>query len=211
MNDSVSDTQQPKKKYTKKKYPKNKWYKVKDLCRLFNTYPTTVQRWEQQGKVKAIRTPSGHRLFDPESIDLLLGKFSNSEEKVPRKVIYCRVSSKKQEDDLQRQITFMQSKYPSHELVKDVGSGINWKRKGLQTILEQSMSGDLKELVVAHKDRLCRIGFELIEWILKKNGTEVIILEENSHKSNEQELAEDLLSIITVFNCRNMGRRRCKE
>jgi predicted site-specific integrase-resolvase len=93
-------------------------------------------------------------------------------------------------------------------LVQDIGSGINFKRKGLQTILELALKGDLEQLVVSYKDRLARFGFELIEWIINKQGGEVVILDGSTDQSTEQELAEDLLSIVTVFNARNMGKRR---
>jgi predicted site-specific integrase-resolvase len=83
-----------------------------------------------------------------------------------------------------------------------------FKRKGLQTILELSMSGNLGEVVVSHKDRLSRFAFELIEWIIKRNRGTLVVLDRSEHQSGQQELAEDLLSIVTVFNCRNMGRRR---
>ena len=75
--------------------------------------------------------------------------------KKKKKIAYCRVSSKKQADDLERQKNFFTTKFPDYELVTDIGSGINWKRKGLKTILESAMSGDISELVVAHRDRLC--------------------------------------------------------
>lgn len=190
------------------KTKKRKWYKVNDLCRLFDTYPSTVHRWEQQGKIQSIRSPSGYRLFKPEDVHAILDGIHHSKEKQKAKIIYCRVSSKHQLDDLQRQIDFLKSKFPDHELVQDVASGINWKRKGLRSILERAMSGNVQEVVVAHKDRLCRFGFELIEWILNKCDSKIIVLEDSNIQSGEQELAQDLLSVITIFNCRNMGRRR---
>jgi putative resolvase len=118
------------------------------------------------------------------------------------------VSSKKQLDDLERQINSMVNQFPDHELIKDCGSGINFKRKGLQTLLEQTMSGDVEEIVVAHKDRLCRFGFELIESICNFYGTKLIVLDHEEHRSTEQELSEDILSIVTVFACKQMGRRK---
>ena len=102
---------------------------------------------------------------------------------------------------------------PERQLVKDVGSGINFKRPGLQTILESAIEGTLGEVVVAYKDRLCRFGFELIEFIINKSGgTLTILSQENEEpKSSNEELADDLLSIITVFNARQIGKRRYQK
>ena len=96
-------------------------------------------------------------------------------------------------------------------MVSDIGSGINWKRKGLQTILERSMRGDIKEVVVAHRDRLCRFGYELIEFILDKSGVKLVVHNEENAKSESQELAEDIMSIVHVYSCRQMGKRRYQK
>ena len=93
-------------------------------------------------------------------------------------------------------------------MVFDIGSGINWKRDGLQTILEQSMRGNVKEVVVAHRDRLSRFGFELIEFVLNKSGVKLMVHNNENAKSESEELADDIMSIINVYSCRQMGKRR---
>jgi predicted site-specific integrase-resolvase len=123
---------------------------------------------------------------------------------------YCRVSSPKQRDDLERQIGFMQSRYPSAEVVKDIVRYLNYKRKGLRSILGRAMRGDKLELVVAHKDRLARFGFELIEWVIQQNGGRIVVLNQ-TNLSPEQELTNDLLSILHVFSCRMHGLRNYKS
>jgi predicted site-specific integrase-resolvase len=125
-----------------------------------------------------------------------------------KKVVYARVSSHKQRDDLERQTDLLKQRYPDHLVIQDIGSGINFKRKGLQTILDQCLQREIEEVVVAHKDRLCRFGFDVIKYVVEGTGGRIIVLDEEEHKSKEQELAEDLLSIIHVFNCRQMGKRR---
>ena len=131
-------------------------------------------------------------------------------------ICYCRVSSSHQREDLKRQIEFLSREYPTYEIVSDVGSGLNWSRKGLRTILERALKGDVKTIVVTYKDRLCRFGFELIEFILEKSNTKLLV--HNSLKSNQStqaeksqtetnELSEDLLSVITTFVARNNGKR----
>jgi predicted site-specific integrase-resolvase len=212
MNDSQKEAEKNDKKRRTSKPTDNPWFKTKDLCRLFGVYESTIKSWEQTGestiksweqtgKIKAIRTPSGVRLFDKQSI---LAYFDQVQEAqtLKKNVIYCRVSSQHQKDDLQRQIDHLRSLYPDHQLVQDIGSGVNFKRKGLQTILELALKGDLGQLVVSYKDRLARFGFELIEWIINKQGGQVLVLDSPPDQSTEQELAQDLLSIITVFNAR---------
>ena len=80
-------------------------------------------------------------------------------------VCYCRVSSAKQRDDLARQVAFMRERYPNAEIVSDIGGGLNFRRKGLVTLLERLQRGDKLRIVVAHRDRLARFGFELIQWL----------------------------------------------
>jgi len=120
------------------------------------------------------------------------------------------VSSYKQKDDLDRQIEFMSIRFPEAEVVKDIGSDINFKRKGLKTILESAINGDKLKLVVAHKDRLCRFGFELIEWIIKRNHGEILVLSK-SELSPQTELTQDLLTILRVFSCKMHGLRSYKD
>ena len=108
-----------------------------------------------------------------------------------------------------RQKDYLKSKYPNHEIISDIGSGINQKRKGLLSILEQSDKGIVEEVVVAHKDRLARFAFELIQLLLEKNGCKLVVL--NEPVSEEEKLTDDILSIIHIFSCRRMGKRKYKK
>ena len=101
-------------------------------------------------------------------------------------------------DELERQKRFFQLKYPSYELVADIGSGLNWKRKGLQTLLERAMCRDIEEIVVAHKDRLCRFAYELVK---------LVVLNKSDQESSSQELVEDIMSIIHVYSCTEIGKK----
>lgn len=184
----------------------DKFITGKELKKKLLVSDTTLHRWVKQDKIRAIRTPSGVRRYYLSDIQNILNRGVNLEEK--QKIVYCRVSSSKQMDDLERQKDFFRQEYPNHILVADVGSGINWKRKGLKTILEQAMQRDISEVVVAHRDRLCRFAFELLEWILSKNGVKLVVLDQTENQSSETELADDILSIIHVFSCKQMGRRR---
>ena len=122
-------------------------------------------------------------------------------------VCYCRVSGKKQSADLDRQVAFMRERYPDAEIVSDIGSGLNFRRKDLLAILERLHQGDKLRVVVAYRDRLARFGTELIETLLERNGGELVVL---NHRdlSPEEELTTHLLAILTIFSARVNGLRR---
>lgn len=185
---------------------------IREARKLLGVSTQTLHNWDKAGKIRTTRLPSGTRLYHKSDVYEILGvDVKNLELPSRQKIVYARVSSKKQEDDLKRQTDLLRQKYPNHQLVTDVGSGINWKRKGLQTILELAVSGELEEIVVAHRDRLCRFAFELIEFILSQTKTKIIVLDSDDGKSSEQELADDVLSIIHVYSCRKLGKRRYRN
>jgi putative resolvase len=184
----------------------DEYVSTKEARKILGVTTQTLINWSKTGKIGIVKSPSDTRLYSKQDIYNIVG--SNKVIKEKLKICYCRVSSRKQMDDLERQQDFFRSKYPNHHLVTDIGSGINWKRKGLQTVLEQSMSGTVSEVVVAHRDRLCRFAFELIEFILTKNNVKLIVLDDDTSKSKDSELSDDILSIIHIYSCRNMGRRR---
>ncbi|NEN95064.1 MAG: IS607 family transposase [Moorea sp. SIO3I7] len=163
----------------------------------------TLRKYADNGTIKCERTPSGYRLFDTESL-LSLGK---RESRQPATICYCRVSSSKQKDDLVRQVAYLHSLFPEAEIIKDIGSGLNYKRKGLRAILERIVRGDQLTIVVACRDRLTRFGFEIIEYLVGLNGGKILVLD-NPESCPESELTADLLSIIHVFSCRVHGLRK---
>lgn len=163
----------------------------------------TLRKYADNGTIKASRIGNGQRLFDTSSFRQ---GWEEGEKEEPL-VCYCRVSSGKQRDDLARQVAFMRERFPRAKIIKDIGSGLNFKRKGLDSILRRLMQGDKFTLIVAHRDRLCRFGFDLIESMFDKNGGEIMVLDRHE-LSPQRELVEDLLSIIHVFSCRLHGLRR---
>ncbi len=179
---------------------------TKEVRKLLGVTTQTLNNWDSSGKIRTIISPSGFRMYSREDIYSIMGIVKVTPPR--RKIVYCRVSSSKQLDDLQRQKEHMQSLYPDHQLVTDCGSGINWKRKGLQTILESVMRGEIEEVVVAHRDRLCRFAFDLIKFIMETNKTELIVLDNENGECGDKELADDVLSIIKIYTCRKNGRRR---
>lgn len=177
-------------------------------------HPATLRSWAIQGKIKFIQTEGGKRFYSLIDIESIFTPKKGTEtiKQEKKKFCYARVSSDHQRGDLERQINDLKFQFPNHEIISDVASGLNWKRKGLLALLEQVHEGLVGEVVVAHKDRLARFGVDLLEWIFKKAGTQLVVLdhqnsEEDQSRSSEQELAEDLLSVVTVFVAKNNGRR----
>ena len=165
---------------------------------------STLRRWADQGKIPVVRfNISGKRLYEREALEATIG---GNEQKFKEKIAYARVSSSHQREDLERQIQDLRTNFPEHRIVSDIGSGINFKRKGMQTILELAMSGKLDEVVVMHRDRLARFGVELFESIFAKTGTKFVVFDKNQTDA-PSELAEDLLAITTVFVARHNGAR----
>ena len=179
----------------------------KNTRKLLQVSSCTLRNWDKEGKIGTIRTPSGARMFNQQDIFNLIRK-TKTTEIVKRKVCYARVSTRAQMDDLERQVIFFRQNYPSYEVVTDICSGINWKRKGLSSLLEQSIQGTLGEIVVAHKDRLSRIAFDLLEHVFNLHGTSILVLDRTNEQSTEQELAQDIMSIVHVYSCKQMGKRR---
>jgi predicted site-specific integrase-resolvase len=144
-----------------------------------------------------------------ESITSKTSKGSSTLKKTSKKEkLSARVSSSHQKEDLQRQIEFLEDKFPGAEIIKDVGSGLNWKRSGFNSLLERVNQGNVKTVVVTYRDRLCRFGIELVEWIFKKADVKLLVLDRiDNEKNSSLELAEDLLAITTVFVARNNGIR----
>jgi predicted site-specific integrase-resolvase len=179
-------------------------------------HPQTLRKLGDQQKIKCYRTITGQRKFNRMCLDKMCnGIYYNDkiEKDTTKNFIYCRVSSRKQMDDLSRQIEFVKSKHPrytSYESISDVASGINFKRKGLSIILDACLQKNVGEIVVAHRDRLCRFGFDLLKLIVEKQGGKITVINDDIHKSTEQELSEDLLSIIHIYSCRQMGKRSYK-
>jgi predicted site-specific integrase-resolvase len=130
-------------------------------------HPHTLRKYADEGKIESIKNEAGQRLYNVESYQRGATRATV--------VCYCRVSSTKQRDDLARQVEFMRERYADAEIIQDIGSGLNFKRKGLQALLVRLMRGDKLTVVVACKDRLCRFRFELFQFMAEQNGGRVVV------------------------------------
>ncbi len=175
---------------------------------------STMRRWETEDKlIPNHRTCGNHRRYELSKIMNLL----HSDKALPPKksICYARVSGHDQRNDLIRQEKRLE-KYCieqniEYELISDLGSGMNYKKKGLKKMILLLISGQLKNLILTHKDRLLRFGSELIFSICKIFGTEVIIINEEQNQSFEQELVSSVIEIITVFSAKLYGSRSHKN
>ena len=190
-----------------------KYYSIGEFSRLIGKTPQTLRDWHRKGNfVPSHITDGGTRYYSQEQLNHFLG--IKGEKTKSKKIIgYCRVSSNKQKDDLERQIenvkTYMIAKGYSFDVITDIGSGINYNKKGLNQLIDLITNSEVEKIVVLYKDRLLRFGFEIIENLCTKYGTEIEIID-NTEKTEEQELVEDLIQIVTVFSCRLQGKRANK-
>jgi len=182
-----------------------KYYSSKDACYILGVCRKTLQNWAKAGKIDYILTKGGWRKYN---IDSYLDK-NDINKKV--KVCYCRVSTYEQKNDLETQANYLKNKYPTHEIIKDIGSGINFKRKGLLKIIDLAIKNKLEELIITYKDRLCRIGYEMLEYIMVTYSKTNIVIENKDEITYEQKVTEDLIEIITVYSSKLYGHRSYKK
>ena len=187
-----------------------KYYSIGEFAEIINVSEQTLRLWDKNGKlIPHHKSDYGKRFYSQEQLNDYLGIKASKKE--PRKIIgYCRVSSAKQKDDLERQIenvkTYMYARGYQFELITDIGSGINYNKKGLLRLMEMVHTNQVEKIVILYKDRLLRFGFELFENLCKLNVVTIEIID-NTEKTDEQELVEDMIQIVTVFSCRLQGKR----
>jgi predicted site-specific integrase-resolvase len=173
----------------------------------------TLRRWEEQGKIEVERTAGGHRRYD---LAKLQGVIPRKPQPGGRKTIgYARVSSHDQKDDLVRQIALIESFCAangwSYEIVEDLGSGLNYRQRGLRQMVKRICLGEVGRLVLTHKDRLLRFGAELVFMLCEQFGTEGVIINASEETTFEEDLVSDVLEIIMVFSARLYGSRSHKN
>jgi putative resolvase len=191
----------------------SKFLSIQDAAKYLGVSPQTLRRWENEKKiVPSHRTQGGQRRYDIMQLRPCERDPITSDRLT---VAYARVSSHDQKEDLQRQIQmlemFCSSKGWTFSTLKDLGSGMNYNKRGLKQLLEQIMNGEIGRLVLTHKDRLLRFGAELIFSLCAVKNVEVVIINQGDEPSFEEELAKDVLEIITVFSARLYGSRSQKN
>jgi putative resolvase len=197
---------------------KSKYIGGKQACEILGVHIQTLYNWEKKGLLEIIRSPGGKRFYNVDkylqenNINATKNNLNETKE-TKEKICYVRVSTLGQKDDLKRQKEYMKNKYKNHTIIEDIGSGINFNRRGLRKIIDLAIAGKLSELVVAHRDRLTRFGFDLIEDLIKKYSDGKIILDDDKENKKEpkEELVEDVLQILNVYTAKMNGLRKYKK
>src|SRR5579862_9379157 len=185
---------------------------ISEAADILGVSVTTLRRWEREGKLTSERTHAGHRRYDLSKIKPGL---LHAEDLSIKTIAYARVSSHDQKADLERQKQVLELYCArqgwTYEVIADLGSGMNYHKKGLKRLLNDILSDKIGRLVIAHKDRLLRFGAELIFAICAAKNVEVVILNQGEDTTFEEDLAKDVLEIITVFSARLYGSRSHKN
>ena len=173
----------------------------------------TLRNWDKSGKLKpAYVSDSGYRYYSSEQLSKATGLFYiDNKSKVV--IGYCRVSTRKQSENLERQIDCVKQYYIARgyqfRIISNIGSGINYNKPGLLKLIEKINKKEVDLIVVLYKDRLLRFGFELVKYFAELNNVKIEVLDKID-KNQDQELLEDLVQIITVFSCKIQGKRKSK-
>lgn len=191
-----------------------KLYKIGEFAEMTGFSTHSLRNWDKNGKLKPAEIINGQRYYSEEQYHQLIGTSVIQKEK---KIIgYARVSSNQQKNDLERQIenikTYMYAKGYQFEMITDIGSGINYNKKGLKTLIQKIESNEVEKIVILYKDRLLRFGYELLEYICELHNVKIEIID-TTENTEQEELVEDLVQLITAFSDKMQGKRakRTKE
>ena len=190
----------------------SKYISISEAAKLLGVSPQTLRRWETSGRLWPVeRTKGGQRRYDATTLRPQWKRQADTRLTIG----YARVSSRDQKEDLVRQQEMLELFCTANgwefSILTDIGSGMNYRKKGLCTLLDKMLADEVSRLVLTHKDRLLRFGAELIFALCEKKGVEVVIINATEAPSFEEELAQDVLEIITVFSARLYGSRSHKN
>lgn len=182
--------------------------------RLYGIHQNTLLKWERHGLIRPLRTPGGRRRYRREDVEALLG-LEEARRLAPQVVLYARVSTRKQEAYLQNQIARLEAwakeRGLRYEVVAEVASGVNERRRGLAKVLNRVKRGEVEAVVVEYEDRLARFGLEYLKAYLEAFGARLVVLNgevDQEHPEDlQRELAEDLVAIVSSFAARVYGKR----
>ena len=173
----------------------------------------TLRRWDCSGKLRSVfRTFGNHRRYN---LDDILKLFNKDFFNIKKVIGYSRVSSFDQKKDLDTQTkvitNFIKDRYDNFEIIEDLGSGLNYRKRGLRRLIKMICNQEISVLVLTHKDRLLRFGSDIIIQLCENFNIKVIILNQDTEESFEKSLCNDIISIITVFSAKLYGKRSHKN
>ena len=187
---------------------------VREVADLFGVCTTTIRRWDKSGKLNsALRTMGNHRRYVMEEI---LNIINGTKEEEKLTVCYSRVSTPGQKEGLDRQAEVIKNyaidnNYTNIKEIKDIGSGINYNKKGLLELVKLLLTNKVYTLIIQHKDRLLRFGTDIIFYICKLKGINIKVIGEKLNKTKDEDFVEDIISIITVYSAKISGSRSHKN
>lgn len=191
------------------------YYTISKAAEYLNTGISTLRQWERMGKIKPLRTTGGHRRYTKEMLDSVLSGNLQTHYNKLLIVGYCRVSTYDQKKDLQRQKdvvqTYCEKQGQPFRIITDIGSGLNYKRKGFNELIHLICNQQCDQVVINYQDRLVRFGFDLLQTICKEHNVDIIVLNQTQIDDPNQELVQDVLAVITVFSARLYGKRSHKN
>ena len=181
----------------------------REVLEILKVHFQTLYLMVKRGDIETVKINSNRRLYN---IEKYLREHKLKTNKNMRRICYCRVSSSKQKSDLEHQIQQMREAFPTYEIISDIGSGLNFNRKGLTEIIDLAIKGEVEVLVIGYKDRLARIGYELIENIINKySDGKIIILNKKEEETPEEEMTRDVMSIMNIYVAKINGLRKYKK
>jgi putative resolvase len=191
----------------------NDTFSIGDAAKKLGKTVKTLQRWDRAGLLKAIKTPTGRRVYTLQKLREAMGLADEQQER--RAVAYCRVSSQAQRPDLKNQRRVVEDfcvakGLANVEFIEEIGGGLNFKRPLFLKLVDQVVAGDISKLILAHKDRLARFGFELLSHLCRKHQCEMLVID-NQQLSPEVEMVNDLMAITHCFSSRLYGLRNYKK
>lgn len=188
-------------------------FKPSEFAELLGVSVKTLQRWDRENKLKAFRTPTYRRYYTYKQYTDYMGITQNDSDK--KIIIYTRVSTSNQKDDLKNQIEFLKQYANAKgiivdEVIDDLGSGLNYNRKKWNNLLDRCMNNEIDTILITHKDRFIRFGYDWFERFLTKFGVKIIVVN-NESLSPQEEVVQDIISILHVFSCKIYGLRKYKK
>ena len=191
----------------------SKHYKPKEFAELLNVSVITLQRWDNNGKLKAFRTPTNRRYYTYEQYLEYKGIHKKNNDR--KTIIYTRVSTANQKDDLKNQVDFLRQYANAKgmiidEVIEDYGSGLNYNRKKWNKLIDECMTNEIDTIIITHKDRFIRFGYDWFERFLAKFNVDIIVVN-NESLSPQEELVQDIISILHIFSCRIYRLRKYKN
>lgn len=209
----IRTTKKTKKEITMEHNNNYTWLTSGEACDAIHVSRLTLYRWEKEGRLHPVYTDGGHRRYNRDEVLSVLGMNRRPIKKLT--IGYCRVSTADQKKDLQTQIDLVSQYCTANgyqfKIISDIGSGINYNKKGLQELIHLISTDSVERVVINYKDRLIRFGYELIEQLCNEFGVEIEIINQTENLTSEEELVDDVLSIITVFSAKLYGSRSHKN